>query len=1089
MSVALALSLTISACATPNYEVRDTQEVEMLRLRITKVRNAIYETRHTISRSRGAPYLPELYMRLAELLSEEARYHYQLAFERERRSTRDLYVPEVRLLKEEAVEIYTMILRRFPDSPLGPRILFNLGHEHRELGNFDDMRIAMQRLVEEYPNSPIRFQALLVLGDYEFDKNELKEAEHYYQQITSASLNAASGLGHYKMAWVWVNRGNCKRALRDFESAMDKAQGWFDEIEDRQRRREEQGIAAEDQLPGVDSDIDVRKSALVDLAYCYSQERKEADAVEYFYKRAYDRSTYVDSLSRLSSRYRMMERFRGARDVSRELLRYGPADVDRLDDARTLFTALNQVKHYDDVGDDIELITSALTRYYTQVALGHDEHDRLRDEFELYVRDLATRAQTELKDISDADKKVRTANQLARAYRVYVDTFPKAEELSSMLLNMAEVLVIAGREHEGGLRALQAADHLDQESGERQNALYDAVVNFQASLRQETNRRQIDRVTARASLRRAGAELLRFNIDNDRKRRVKFAIAESYYDAGQYTEAIDKLSMVAYEFPGTMESEASIRLVLDAYNLRGDYDGLIYASRRLLESDSPATPTLRTDIQTILAAAEQRKLDVLSLQAAGEDGGELSPLEDFAEIHKGTELGERALLNAFVAARATGDTSKMYSLADEIARTYPQSKQLSGIYSSLAQTAAARFEFDRAIEFLQRAADYNPDRRTQLLTAAGELLEELGDETKAEQVYRQAIDSAKVSGARAPALGQLAALLERKSTPQQLAQQLGTHASDNHPEAIARLGLAQLALGDPDTAGDNFQQVLADAGTASGEATARAYYGLAEVMLATLRTFPALDDMDLLQDYLMLVEVTQQSYLNAARQASTQYTTVSLSRLAFALRFGANQLRSVRLPGDLDAGQRSQIEAALQQRIEGLEATANEALDACAQRMWSNYLFDPVVRKCIDGAAWEGTMAQFTPLQARQASSLPAGLEELRERLGRNPDDVEGLRELGTKFLESGDAHVARLVFARAVMAGGGATEQNLLGVASYRIGDTVGAFEAFARAAEGGLEAGRQNLAKILRQEGLTSQANEVFERFPEGREGGRQI
>ncbi|MBA2665277.1 MAG: tetratricopeptide repeat protein [Bradymonadaceae bacterium] len=1083
----LALVMLGSAsCATSSFEVRDTPEIEMLRLRITKVRNAIFETRETISMSRGAPYLPELYLRLAELLSEEARYHYQLAFERERRSTRDLYVPEVRLLKEESIEIYTMVLRRFPTNSLAPRMLFNLSHEHRELGNFDPMRVALQRLVEEHPTSPLRFQALLVLGDNEFDKNELKEAELYYKQITRGDLNASSGLAHYKLGWVWVNFGECKKALTDFELAISKTQAWLDHTEEIKRTR--QGVAQlGEQTLGADQDMDVRRSALVDLAYCYSQERSHERAVAFFRERAYDRATYVIALGRLANRYRMMEQYKGLLAISRELLAFGPAEEDRLDDARTLYTAMTQLREFDQIGTDIELIASAFTRYHTQIAVANDVRGRLRDEFEVYVRDVMTRAQTRLQETPAGDKQVALALQLAHAYGVYADTFPQADQLAPMLLNMAEVLVIAGEELDAGLRALQAADLLE-EGDERKNALYDAVVNFQASLSKEIGRRQYDRVAARAALRRAGHALVSFDLDKDRRRRVRFAMAQSYYDEGRYIEAIDKLSAVAYEYPASEESEAAIRMVLDSYNMRSDYDGLIYASRRFLDGRSPANPNLKGEIQQILAAAEQRKLDTLSLQAAGEDGGELSPLEDFAKIHKGTPLGERALLNAFVAARATGDTSRMYALADEIAGTYPKSEQLSGIYSTLAQTAVSRFEYDRAIGFLQRAATYNPERRAQLLTVAGSLLEELGDVAQAEKLYREAIGAGRVGGARANAISQLSFLLERRSTPAQLIQQLTPHLGDGNPELTVRLGLAQLATGQTDSGGDLLQRVLRDGEGASGEAQARAHYGLAEVMLATLNTFPSLEDIDLLQDYIMLVEVTQQSYLNAARQGSAHYTTVSLSRLAFALRQGANQLRSVKL-GGLDGGQRQQVENALKQRVESLEATASEALDACAARLWTNLTYDPVVRKCIDGMAWEFTLAQFIAIQPRQKVSDPAGLDELRERLSRNADDVDGLRDLGLKFLEAGDAHVARLVFARAVQAGGGPVEQNLLGEASFRVGDTTGAFEAFARAAEGGLEAGRQNLAKLLRNEGLAKYADEVFKRYPEGRAGGRQI
>ena len=142
---ALALGLGAVSCAHEKPPVRDAAYVEILRVKISKVRNAIAETREAIVGSRGASYLPELYLRLAELMSEEARYHHRVAFEREQRSSDTLHVPEVRLLKEQAIGVYQKILRDFPDSSLADKALFNIGHEHRELGNFDDMQQFLQR--------------------------------------------------------------------------------------------------------------------------------------------------------------------------------------------------------------------------------------------------------------------------------------------------------------------------------------------------------------------------------------------------------------------------------------------------------------------------------------------------------------------------------------------------------------------------------------------------------------------------------------------------------------------------------------------------------------------------------------------------------------------------------------------------------------------------------------------------------------------------------------------------------------------------------------------------------------------------------
>ena len=363
--IILVLSMTTS-CATKSRQMRDTPVIETIRLNITKVRNAIEETRATIAVSRGAPYLPELYVRLAELLSEEARYHYQLAFEREQRQTRTLHVPQVRLLKEESINTYELVLSRFPDSPLVPQVLFNIGHEHRELGNFDEMRKVLNQLVDNHPESPLRANALLVLGDYHFDRNELTEAQGYYESITKGPLAPVSGLGHYKLAWVWVNNGECSPALTNFEDAIEKSNEW----EARRIAMEEQEeetpllVAMAQQARAADEgasqqDIDVRKESLVDMAYCYSRLKKAEDSTKYYAKMAYNRSTYVAALAKLASRYRTMDQFTGAILTTRELLRLAPASAELLDDARTLYTAIKRLRDYTQIGDDAELITTA----------------------------------------------------------------------------------------------------------------------------------------------------------------------------------------------------------------------------------------------------------------------------------------------------------------------------------------------------------------------------------------------------------------------------------------------------------------------------------------------------------------------------------------------------------------------------------------------------------------------------------------------------------------------------------------------------------------------------------------------------------
>jgi hypothetical protein len=122
----------------------------------------------------------------------------------------------------------------------------------------------------------------------------------------------------------------------------------------------------------------------------------------------------------------------------------------------------------------------------------------------------------------------------------------------------------------------------------------------------------------------------------------------------------------------------------------------------------------------------------------------------------------------------------------------------------------------------------------------------------------------------------------------------------------------------------------------------------------------------------------------------------------------------------------------------------------------------------------------YRPLSPRKKAGKLAHAESARERLSRNPDDLDALRVVGKAFLDAGDAHAARLVLDRTVEAGGGADDLNLLGVASYQSGDVLGALDAFGRAKDAGSSAAVRNLAAVCAELGLSDFAREILEGAP---------
>ncbi|MCC6619842.1 MAG: tetratricopeptide repeat protein [Deltaproteobacteria bacterium] len=1113
-----------AGCASAREAVADPPLIERLRLAITKTRHAIGETRAAIARSRGSPLLPELYVRLAELLSEEARYHNQVAYEREERKSRLIHAPQVQLLKHQAIAVYREVLQRFPATPLAPQVRFNIGHEHRELGEFPEMVSVLEELVAAHPDSPLADEALLVLGDYHFDKAELERAGDEYTAITKRPLSRVSSLGQYKLAWVHVNLGQCKPALAAFEAALDASAAWA-------TAGAEAGPArADDDAPAAAQSIDVRREALVDLVYCYTQERDPMEAAAYLRARAANRAAYVAALRRMADRLTFIARPDAGLPVARELLGLAPADDDRLDDARVLYAFLRHELRPEGAAAgagaaaapkpttpaapgpggqplgppkpgparaprflfraaDVRMLTEAVLRWAQRPGTGEELQASTREEFERMARDLLTNAQERAQELPAGDLRTRALSEVGDGYLVYLDAFPGSPERLAMVKNLVDTLSLAGRHLEAGMQALAAAG-IEGDPATRQATLLDGVSELQRALEIEGPRRPTARFVARAALRRAGLALLDNHreapLPGDKLRVVKLAVALTYFDEGRFREAIDRLTALAYEQPGSEEGTTALFLALDAYDALGDHDGLIALGHRFLAPQSPAGDAARARIAPAVARAEQNKLDALALSAAGSGGAELADLERFGARFAGTRLGERALVNAFVAARALGDGAALQRLGEEIVTKYPGSDQVTGVITTMARSALASLDYDRAVQAFEKAAQAEGGEAVQLLVAAADIQAQLGDAAAAERLLGQALQAAKTPAARAQVAERLALRLEeRGAAPAEVLRALSPLAADKEPRVLAAIGLAEVMSGRGEAAEATLQGVLGARAEAPREARARAHLGSAEALAHLIEGFAGDGSLDTLNELTALVDLLEESYLGAARDGDPLVTPTALARLSASARMAAGKLRGAALPGDLSDADRKAIQAGLAARAGQLDELAAGAITTCAAQAWSAKVWSPVVRGCLVGKALDAPRLVHDAVRPRGRRGAAPVPDALRDKLAESPDDAATIVAVGEALLDAGDPHTARLVLARAIETGG-ARAHNLIGVAHFEVGDHAAALEAFARAADGGLEAGRDNLRQALEALGLGAAAGEVPGRWPDAREGG---
>lgn len=1051
----MLVAAALAGCG-PTFTIRPPvpeDEVARLKREITKVRFAVDSTKELIERARGQAYLPDLYMRLAELHVEEARYHYFIAYEGQKKRSRAVVSVQARLLKNKAVEVYKRILDEFPTYQDTDKVKFFIAHEFRELGEYDTMIGYLNQVVDEHPNSGFRNEALLVLGDHYFDQSELKPAEKYYKQILATPESDSHGMARYKLGWVRINEEKFKEALKLFE----------DTIQGLEQHKKKKGHG-----PRGGEKLDLRREALVDLVFPYTEVNKKAAAEEslaYFRRLADSRTTYLAALNKLAKRWFVKGRYNVASGIYRELLALGADDEDSIEWARRLYDGAVKGRQFEYVATDVAILSDILERRYYDWRLTEQERDQAYKEFEAYTRDLSTKAQLAAKE--KKDKKLYSL--VGDAYETYLRIFSEAEAVNEIAQNMAE----ARLEAEEWLQAGAAFEAIMERVGEKEkkDVIYNAVVAYDRALKKAPELTRLERVRARAGLRKSAQRYVALYPKEREMVAIKFNYAKSFYDEGLFEEAAELFAALVEEFPTSSEAAVSAELALDSLRVREDFEEMARLGQRFT-GNSSLPGEVRGQLAEIVKSAEAQALDKATLDAGTGGDAAVESLLAFAARHKGSALGEKALINAFATAQNSDDFEQVAKIGERILQDYPGSKIGQDVLATLGKMSAQATDFERAANYLERAAQNSKGAdRVELLKAAAGLQAGLGDLEAAKRTYQEILRAADGPSKRDAALA-LADLMEQSGDYAEMARALSVASSVQSSAAVEfRLGYALMKAGRGGDAQRHFQAAVQQGSGSSNpeelEGFAGAAFFLGEpVYKAFERVGYQGGTIQAVQNKFAALQEFESAMSAVLDTGDPRWSLAALARMAAAYENAADFIEKAPPPTGLSGAAADQVKEALTMRMHEQRASAKDVLEACAAKAAEIKVFTAAAKSCNAGQALTGD-PEGREMPKGRAGSPPAGqVNALRQQIAKNSKDYQALVRLATLYLQAGDPFGARLVLDKASEGGANAETYNLRAVVMYKLGFPQAAFEDLRLALEqdGSDARARLNLAALYR-------------------------
>ena len=131
---------------------------------------------------------------------------------------------------DEALETYNLLLRQNRNNAWHLFALTQIGGIYSFRNDYEKAENAFKKVMENFPNDPLFYNAALQLGNLNFNKKNVVEAVPYYSIVLKGNILELFGEAYFGLGEIFYQEGKYEKALRSFEAAVQYLKGtssWF----------------------------------------------------------------------------------------------------------------------------------------------------------------------------------------------------------------------------------------------------------------------------------------------------------------------------------------------------------------------------------------------------------------------------------------------------------------------------------------------------------------------------------------------------------------------------------------------------------------------------------------------------------------------------------------------------------------------------------------------------------------------------------------------------------------------------------------------------------------------------------------------
>src|SRR5690242_2924970 len=201
----------------------------------------------------------------------------------------------------EAIQLYTNLLKSYPDYPRNDQVLYQLARAYETTGQPEKALSSLNEIIRKYPKAPQLDEVQFRRGELLFSARDYRAAESaYHYVVTKGDKAAFLSQSLYKQGWSLFKLGLNDESLQPFSGVLDRSM----------LQKDTRALIPLDKLPRASKEL--ADDTLRVMAVTFSYDEDSIGAIDKFLV-AHNNPAYAPVLySRLGDLYVEKERFQDA---------------------------------------------------------------------------------------------------------------------------------------------------------------------------------------------------------------------------------------------------------------------------------------------------------------------------------------------------------------------------------------------------------------------------------------------------------------------------------------------------------------------------------------------------------------------------------------------------------------------------------------------------------------------------------------------------------------------------------------------------------------------------------------------------------